>query len=64
MIRDNLPIFLLGLTGGAASSALQTAGMISLPVRYETVEKALENDGRPAGPKPLPPGDGVEMAWG
>lgn len=64
MIRDNLPIFLLGLTGGAASSALQTAGMISLPVRYKTEEKALENDGRPAGPKPLPPGDGVEMAWG
>ena len=53
MIRDNLPIFLLGLTGAKGEEMLTTMGT-----------SALKGKSGPRHPRPLPPGEGVEMAWG
>lgn len=64
MIQDNLPIFLLGLTGGAAATALQTMGAVLPAVKQRAPQQGNATDARPDTPRPLPPGDGIEMAWG
>ena len=63
MIRDNFPIFLLGLTGGAAAKALQTLGT-TLPKQHRTKRQETSPDARPSVLRPLPPGNGIEMTWG
>ena len=56
MVRDNLPIFLLGLTGTIPETGLQRAG--------ETMPAASTSAVRRQQPPTLPEGDGMEMTWG
>ena len=56
MVRDNLPIFLLGLTGAIPETGLQRAG--------ETMPAASTSSVRRQEPPTLPEGDGMQMAWG
>ncbi len=56
MVRDNLPIFLLGLTGAIPETGLQRA--------EPTMPAVQTAAARPAGAPQLPQGDGMELAWG
>ena len=56
MVRDNLPIFLLGLTGAIPETGLQRAG--------ETMPAVSASSVRRQEPPTLPEGDGMQMAWG
>ncbi len=56
IVRDNLPIFLLGMTGAIPETGLVRAG--------ETMPAASASSVRRQKPQALPEGDGIETAWG
>ena len=56
IVRDNLPIFLLGMTGAIPETGLVQAG--------ETMPAASASSFRRQKPRTLPEGDGIETAWG
>lgn len=56
IVRDNLPIFLLGMTGAIPETGLVRAG--------ETMPAASASSFRRREPRTLPEGDGIETAWG
>ncbi len=56
LVRDNLPIFLLGLTGAIPETGLQRA--------EPTIPAVQTAAARPAGALQLPQGDGMELTWG
>lgn len=56
MVRDNLPIFLLGLTGTIPETGLQRA--------EPTIPAVQTAVSRSAGAPQLPQGDGMELTWG
>lgn len=55
IVRDNLPIFLLGLTGPQGEENLVPAG---------SVQPAVRPSREPPQVRTLPRGDGMEMSWG
>ena len=56
IVRDNLPIFLLGMTGAIPETGLRRAEPTMAAVKTSSVRRQERAQ--------LPEGDGIEAAWG